>query len=225
VVLRSLRHRAPGVELGLFRTRSFAVANAGMLVFAPAFYALLLCNVLFLTEAWGYSILEAGFAVSPGPLMAAISAPFAGRLSDRFCQRVVALPGALLFGAGCGLFAAGMDGSPNYASEFLAPTLLTGAGVGFSFASWSSAAVAELPPPSFATGSAVLACIRQIGAVLGIALLVAVLEGGPAGDPVEGFTDAWAMMAVAAGLVAALALALGRIGLGAGPVAPLEAPA
>jgi EmrB/QacA subfamily drug resistance transporter len=223
VARRSARHRAPVIELGLFRTRSFAVANGGMFVFATAFYALLLCNVLFLTEAWGYSILEAGFAVSPGPLMAALSAPPAGRLSDRFGQRVVALPGAILFGAGCALFAAGMDGSPNYASEFLIPTLLTGAGVGFSFASWSSAAVAELPPPRFATGSAVLACVRQIGAVLGIAVLVAVLAAAPASDPVEGFTDAWALMAVAAVLVATLALALGRVRSGA--LAPAEAAA
>ena len=44
------------------------------------------------------------------------------------------------------------------------------------FAAWGSAAVAGLPPARFATGSAVLACVRQIGAVLGIAVLVAVLE-------------------------------------------------
>jgi EmrB/QacA subfamily drug resistance transporter len=211
VVLRSTRHRAPVIELSLFRARSFAIANAGMFAFSTAFYALLLCNVLFLTEVWGYSILEAGFAVTPGPLMAALSAPPAGRLSDRFGQRVVALPGALLFGAGCLLFATGIDASPDYAAEYLVPTILTGAGVGFSFASWGSAAVAELPGARFATGSAVLSCLRQIGAVLGIALLVAILEAAPADDPVAGFTDAWTLMAAAALLVALLALALGRV--------------
>ena len=96
VLLRSARHPAPVIELGLFRARSFAVANAGMFGFSTAFYALLLCNVLFLTEVWGYSILEAGFAVTPGPLMAAASAPLGGRLADRFGQRVVAAPGRAL---------------------------------------------------------------------------------------------------------------------------------
>jgi EmrB/QacA subfamily drug resistance transporter len=211
VVLRSARHRAPVIELGLFRVRSFSVSIAGMFVFSTAFYALLLSNVLFLTGVWGYSILEAGFAVTPGPLMAALTAPFAGRLSDRFGQRVVALPGALFFAAGCSLFAAGMDVTPDYAGEYLIPTMLTGAGVGFSFASWGSASVAELPPARFATGSAVVSCLRQIGAVLGIALLVAVLDAAPAGDPLAGFDDAWTMMAAAGGVVAALALALGRV--------------
>jgi EmrB/QacA subfamily drug resistance transporter len=223
VVLRSARHRAPVIELGLFRARSFAVANAGMFAFSAAFYALLLCNVLFLTGVWGYSILEAGFAVTPGPLSAALSAPLGGGLSDRFGQRVVALPGALLFAAGCALFATGIDTTPNYAGEYLVPTILTGMGVGLSFAAWGSAAVAELPAARFATGSAVVACLRQIGAVLGIAALVAVLEAAPAG--VEGFTDAWTLMAATAGLVALLALALGRVRTAAPAAASAEAAA
>jgi hypothetical protein len=35
----------------------------------------------------------------------------------------------------------------------------------------------------------VIACLRQIGAVLGIALLVAVLEATPASHPIDGFTE------------------------------------
>jgi EmrB/QacA subfamily drug resistance transporter len=74
-VWRSSRHRAPVIELSLFRVRSFAVANAGGFVFALGFYALLLCNVLFLTGVWGYSILRAGVALTPGPLMATLASP------------------------------------------------------------------------------------------------------------------------------------------------------
>jgi EmrB/QacA subfamily drug resistance transporter len=226
VVLRSARHRAPVIELGLFRRRSFAVANGGMFSFSTAFYALLLCNVLFLTQVWGFSILAAGFAVTPGPLMAATFAPLGGRLSDRFGQRVVALPGALLFATGCTLFATGLDGSPDYATEFLIPTMLTGAGVGLSFAAWGSAAVAELPPERFATGSAVLACVRQLGAVLGIAVLIAVLEGAAARGALGGFAEAYTLMAGVAVLTALLALALGRVRVVApAPVATAEAPA
>jgi EmrB/QacA subfamily drug resistance transporter len=225
VLLRSASHRGPVIELSLFRARSFAVANAGMFAFSTAFYALLLCNVLFLTQVWGYSILTAGFAVTPGPLTAALFAPAGGRVSDRFGQRVVAVPGGLLFAAGCALFALGLDATPDYASEFLVPTLLTGAGVGLSFAAWGSAAVAQLPAARFATGSAVLSCVRQIGAVLGIAALVALLDAAPASDPVSGFLDAYTLMAVGGAVAAGLALALGRVRAFDGSAPPVEATA
>ena len=73
--LRSSRHPAPVVELSLFRVRSFAVATGGVALFALGFYALLLGNVLFLTQVWGWSVLTAGFALTPGPLTAAVFAP------------------------------------------------------------------------------------------------------------------------------------------------------
>ncbi len=94
--LRSRRHAAPVIELSLFRIRSFAVASTAVFVFAVAFYALLLNNVLFLTQVWDYSVLEAGFAVTAGPLTAAVFAVIGGKLSDAYGQRVVAVPGGLI---------------------------------------------------------------------------------------------------------------------------------
>ena len=211
LVWRSLHHAAPVVEPALFRVRSFAVASSATTLFSMAFYALLLCNILFLTSVWHYSILEAGFAVTPGPLTAAVTAGLGGRLSDRLGQRVVAVPGALLFALGCGLFALDLGTAPDYVGEFLPATVLTGAGVGLSFSSLSSAAVAELPPARFATGSAVVACARQIGAVLGVSVLVAVVGTPSPADALATFQGAYGLM-VAGGVAAALtAIGLGRV--------------
>lgn len=220
VIRRSLRHPAPVIEPALFRVRSFAVANGGTLAFSFAFYAVLLANILFLTQIWGWTVLEAGIAVTPGPTMAALSAPIGGKLSDRYGQRVVALPGALFFAAGTTWFATHLGATPNYASDFLVGTLLTGVGVGLSYAAWASAAVAELAPERFATGSAILATLRQVGAVLGIAVLVAVLDGASPHDPVGAFTAAYTLMAFAALAAGALALLLGRVRAGAPAAVP-----
>ncbi|MGZ4278741.1 MAG: DHA2 family efflux MFS transporter permease subunit [Solirubrobacteraceae bacterium] len=210
-VARSARHPAPVIELGLLRVRSFAVANAGVFLFALGFYAVLLANILFLTSVWDWSVLRAGIAVTPGPLMAALSATAGGRLADRYGQRVVALPGGLLFAAGCVVFATGTGATAHYASEFLPATLLTGMGVGLSFAAWGSAAVAELPPSRFATGSAISATSRQIGAVLGIAVLVAVIGAPRPEDALSTFHTAWVLMAIPATAAGLMALALGRV--------------
>jgi EmrB/QacA subfamily drug resistance transporter len=210
-VVRSARHPAPVFELGLLRVRSFAVANVGAFLFALGFYALLLANILFLTGVWHWSVLKAGVAVTPGPIMASIAAPIGGRLADRFGQRVVALPGGLLFAAGCLGFALTTNGTPGYASEILPWQILTGTGVGLSFAAWGSAAVAELPPSRFSTGSAISSTSRQIGAVLGIAILVAVLGTPRPEDAVATFHTAWSLMALTSAAAAVTAVGLGRV--------------
>jgi EmrB/QacA subfamily drug resistance transporter len=210
-VWRSARHRAPVFELSLFRVRSFAVANLGGFVFAFGFYALLLCNVLFLTGVWGYSILRAGVALTPGPLMAALFAPIGGRLADRFGQRVVAVPGGLLFATGALLFALGTGAEPAYLTEFLPANMLGGAGIGLTFAGFGSAAVAELPRNRYATGGAISNCTRQIGGVLGVSTLIVVLGTPSPEDALHVFHRAWSFIALA-GLAATLAgLALGRV--------------
>lgn len=207
--IQSARSKRPLVELALFRVRSFVVATVGAFVFALSFFALLLSNALFLTGVWHYSTIRAGIALTPGPLMATVCSPIAGRLADRFGQRVVAAPGGVVFALGTFLFATRTGASPEYVTTFLPATLLTGAGVGLTFGGFASAAVAELPRDRFATGSAIFTMFRQIGAVIGIALLVALLDAG--GATVSTFHQVWELM-IGGGLGSALAaLALGRV--------------
>ena len=54
----------PLLDLALFESASFRWANAGTLAFSIGFTAMFLGNVLFLTQVWGFSIMEAGFAIS-----------------------------------------------------------------------------------------------------------------------------------------------------------------
>jgi len=198
---------APALELGLFRIRSFAVANLAAVVFAAGFYALLLANVLFLTGHWGYSELAAGAAITPGPLTAALSSALTGRVIDQRGPRGVLLAGGLLFAAGAALFALRLHAGAAYLTEFLPATVLTGAGVGASFAAMSSAAVSELPAERFATGSAIVTCLRQIGAVLGLAVLIGHLA---ANADVSAFRSAYAVIAGAGVGTSAVALLLDR---------------
>lgn len=155
-------------------------------------------------------MLQAGFAVTPAPLMAALAAPIAGKAVGRVGPGPVALVGSVFFASGAAWYAVFLDPTPNYAPEFLPGALLGGTGVGLSFAAWGGASIAELPARVFATGSAVVSTLRQLGAVLGIAVLVAVLEAGSPTDPVATFTDAYTVMAGASLLAGFVALLLTR---------------
>ena len=90
----------------LFRVRSFSVASLGTLLYGTAFFGQILCNVLFLSGVWHYSILRTAVAILPSPLLAALVAPLAGRLADRYGYRAVIAPGAAMFALGSAFYVA-----------------------------------------------------------------------------------------------------------------------
>jgi EmrB/QacA subfamily drug resistance transporter len=186
-VLRSSRHAQPVLDLTLFAARSFSVANAATLVYAMGFFAMLLGNILFLTSVWQYSILRAGLAITPGPLVVAAVAGPAGRLAHRLGFRPVLLAGAACFAGGLAWYATRVGLHPEYLAQWLPATLVTGLGIGLTFPVLSAAAVSSLHPDRFAVGSAVNQTARQVGGALGVALLVVIL-GAPS-TPVAALTD------------------------------------
>jgi EmrB/QacA subfamily drug resistance transporter len=178
VVARSRTHPRPIVEPALFAHGSFRAGNLGTLLFAAAFFSLILGNVLFLTSIWGYTVLQAGAATLPGPALSTVVAGPAGRLADRFGHRAVIVPGALFFAAGAMVLrSAGAE--PDWLGLWLPGACLTGIGIGLAFPTLSAASVRDVPIDRFATASAVNAAFRQVGAVLGTAILVAMV-GEPA---------------------------------------------
>ena len=216
---RSAAHEAPVIPLSLLRIRSFALANAGSLVFSAAFFAWLICDVFYLMQAWHYSAVLAGLALTPAPICAAVGAALAGRLADRHGQRVLAVPAALAFGTGTALFALTAGSQPDFVGIWLPGSMLSGLGVGAALSTFSSAAAASLPADALAVGGAINVTARQVGAVLGVAILVAIV-GTPASiDGVSVFQRSWLFSILAALAATVIALCLGRVSPAVEPVA------
>jgi EmrB/QacA subfamily drug resistance transporter len=194
-VLRCNRIDNPVLDLALLRQRFFAVANTAGFLFSIGFFAMLFVNVQFLTGVWGYSVAGAGLALTPGPLFAAICAGPAGRLADRYGHRVVAGPGAVLFAAGILWYILRLGPEPDYWGVFFPGNAVAGTGIGFTISTLGSASSAFLPPTRFAMGSAFNATARQIGAALGIAMVVAVLGTPSPADAPAAFDRAWGILA------------------------------
>jgi EmrB/QacA subfamily drug resistance transporter len=201
---RSTRHRAPAIDIRVFQSRTVALANAATFVFSVGFFAMLLANVLFLTSVWGYSTLRAGLAITPGPLVVAALSGYTGRLARRFGYRPVLVAGGVVFAAGVGWYAIVVDAKAQYLTHWLPAAVLVGLGVAMVFPVVSAAAVADLPMDRFAAGGAINQTARQVGAVLGIAILVAIV-GAPSSidDALSNFRSAW-LMCAGASLAAAL---------------------
>jgi EmrB/QacA subfamily drug resistance transporter len=197
-LFRCSRQSDPVLDLSLLRQRYFATANGAAFLFALGFFAMLFVNIQYTTGVWGYSIIGAGLAATPGPLCAAVAAGPGGRLADRYGHRLVIVPGTLLFAAGILGLVAFITPEPDYWRVLFPANVLTGFGVGFTFSTLGSAANAYLPPNRFAMGSAFNATCRQIGAALGIATAVAILGRPGTPDFADSFDTAWTAIAIAA---------------------------
>ena len=153
-VRRARRHEAPAVDLDLLSNRTIALANAGTVLYAVGFFAMLLGNVLFLTSVWGWSTLAAGLAVTPGPLVVALLSRSTGRLAGRIGFRPLLVGGPLIFASAQLWSAAMVPLGPDYLRWWLPQTLVTGLGVALTFPVLSAASVSGLSPASFASGGA-----------------------------------------------------------------------
>lgn len=210
-VYRSAHHPSPVIDLDLFGVRSYALANVSSLLFYASFCAGLLVMVLFLTGVWGESALTAGLWLAPGPAAAAIASVPAGKLGARVGQGRVAAVGCLLFALSIFVFLLRVTPEPEPLSVLTPSWILGGVGVGMVLPTIAGVVAASVPPARFATGIAVMTTARQIGAVIGVALLVAVLGTPDPADPIPAFKDAWWLLIGLMLAAAASSIAIGPV--------------
>jgi EmrB/QacA subfamily drug resistance transporter len=210
-VAHLLRHHNPLFEPSLFRTRAFRGSSIVAVIYSIAFGAMLLSIVLWMQDVWHWSALQTGLAFAPGPLMVPLfGLVITGRLIARFGPGRVIAAGATVYAAGVGWWALRAGVHPDYLGQVLPGTLMTGAGVGLTMPTFMSTGAGALPPQAFATGSAVLNMLRQVGIAVGVAVFVAVV-GTPktAHASLVAWQHGWIVIAA----TSLLAAVIGAIGL------------
>ncbi len=184
-------HRSPIIDLRLLRVRTFTAANGMTVVAAAGFYGYTLTNVLFLTGVWRYSTLKAGLALTPGPFVAAAIAGPSSRLVQRLGHRPVLVAGGLIWGGAVLWFVERVGTTPAFLSQWLPGIVLLGIGAGTLFPNLSGAAVASAPGTMFATATGMNSVARQLGAALGVALVVAIIGTPSPLEAANAFRHAW----------------------------------
>ena len=210
-VVSSRRHRAPMLDPMLLRLRSFDLGSAATVAAGFGFYAYLLTNVLWLQYVWGYDVLKAGLALVPGAIIAALVASRLGPLAERYGYRVFVVPGALVWAGAYLWYHQRVGLEPAFWAQWMPGQVLSGIGVGATLPLLGSATLAAVPGGRYATASAVASSARQLGGVIGIAVLVVVLGDPSPATVVDSLHTGWVLSIVAFLVVAVLALPLGRI--------------
>ncbi|TDT15742.1 EmrB/QacA subfamily drug resistance transporter [Ilumatobacter fluminis] len=223
-VAHQRRTAAPVLDLDLFRIRNVAWSDLAGLVFGVAFSAMFLASILFLTSVWGWTVLEAGFGVAPGPALVAILAPRLGSLAGRIGQRPILVAGALAYAAGGLWRVVALGPDVDYLVDYFPSMLLTGFGVACIWPQLSSAVAQALPPNRAGIGGASLQAARQFGGTFGVAIAVALVAGA---DSLEASLDAFEQVwwVIVIGGVGTALLVLPMRTAASAPVAPVSAAA
>ena len=209
-VVHCLRSSNPLLDRDLFRRRSFTGASVVATLYSVAFGALLLSLVLWFQNVWHWSALHTGLAIAPGPLLVLPTAlVLTERLIKRFGSGLVIAIGATLFAIGALWFALFAGLKPHYLADILPGNVLVGIGVGLTLPTIVASATSELSPQNFATGSAVVNMLRQVGLAIGVAILIAVLgTHSGAHALLDAFEHAWLVIGAFAAAAALASLAI-----------------
>jgi EmrB/QacA subfamily drug resistance transporter len=203
------RTSTPMLPMRFFRNRAFAATNGvSLAMFFGAFGSIFLLAQFF-QVAQGYSPLEAGLRTLPWTAMPIFVAPVAGILSDRIGSRPLMAAGLALQAAALAWIAAVT--APDVAYGLLIPGfVMAGAGMALVFAPAANAVLSSVRLDEAGPASGATNTVREIGGVLGVAVLATVFtDAGGFGSPqayVDGLTPAvWVGAAVLA-VGAAIAL-------------------
>jgi EmrB/QacA subfamily drug resistance transporter len=197
-----LRAREPMLPMRFFRNRGFAAANGASLFMYFGMFGSIFLLTQFFQTAQGYSPLGSGLRILPWTAMPMIVAPIAGALSDKIGSRPFMAAGLALQAAGLAWIAAVSDATVGY-SSFVGPFILSGIGMGMFFAPVANVVLSSVRPQEEGKASGANNAIREVGGVLGVAVLASIFaHSGGYGTP-ETFTDGlvpaiWAGAAVVA---------------------------
>jgi DHA2 family multidrug resistance protein-like MFS transporter len=168
LIRREAGHPAPVLPIDLFRSPLFALSTATAIcsfaVQGLAFVSL----PFYFEDILGRSQVETGFFMTPWPLVVAVMAPIAGRLSDRYAAGILGSLGLALLGLGMALLAM-LPANPHVA-DIVWRMAICGCGFGFFQTPNMKALMSSAPIGRSGSASGIVATARLVGQTSGAAL-------------------------------------------------------
>ena len=174
VVQHLKQGKEPLLPFEVFKDRNYSLATLVMGAAAFATLGLFLTFPIYLQSVLGLSAMEAGLTIAPIPLASLFAAGLAAALADRFGKQVLA-GGLVFFAGGLGLlnWTAGA-GSARW--DFLPGLILTGVGMGFTFAPVFAIAFRNVEPRLAGAASGVFNTAQELGGVVAGAAIGGLLQ-------------------------------------------------
>jgi EmrB/QacA subfamily drug resistance transporter len=183
-VVIELRTTHPLMPFKIFRLRTLRGANLAGFLTGMSLFSMFLFISYYLQFVLGYSALQTGLAYLPLSVTIILSAGAASKLVTRIGFKPTLIGGLILVAIGL-LWFSFISSHGAYLSDVLGPSMLAGAGLGFTFVPVTIAAMTGTTSREAGLASGLINTSQQIGGALGVAILVSVsssriAEFGPA---------------------------------------------
>jgi EmrB/QacA subfamily drug resistance transporter len=172
-VVNELRAEEPMLPMAFFRNRAFAVTNAVSLAMYFGMFGSIFFLSQFLQDVLHNSPLQAGVKLLAWTGATMIVAPLAGFFSERWGSRWFMVAGLGLQAIALGWLASIVGIDTTYTS-MLGPFVLAGSGMALVFAPSANAVLASVRTDQTGQASGATNAIRELGGVLGVAVLATV---------------------------------------------------
>lgn len=174
-VVAEKRGRDPLMPLSLFKVRNFSLGNIGIVAMGFTVASVPLPFTLYYQQVHGLTPLEAGMMLVPQAATSLVLSPVVGRMTDRYSPRGLGASGFAVMG----LSIVGMTVVMSTdVSHYWTVIPLIGLGVGNSlvWAPNSASTMRDLELSQMGAGSGVYNQTRQLGSVLGVAAVGAMMQ-------------------------------------------------
>jgi EmrB/QacA subfamily drug resistance transporter len=174
----------PILPLRILADRTRAAANVARGLGYAGMYGMIFFLTQFLQDVQGHSSLVTGIGFLPAPMSVFLASQLTSKvLVNRLPAKALMITGSSLSALGL-LLATQLHTDTSY-QQVLASLVLLGGGMGVSFVSLTTAGLAGVAPADAGAASGLINVMQQVGAALGLAVLVTVFDTvahpGPAG--------------------------------------------
>ncbi len=215
-VVRQARVANPLVPLRVFASRTVSIANLMFALVVAGMFGMFFVGALYLQRVLGYDAIEVGLAFLPVAVgIAALALGLAAKLIMRFGAKATLIGGLILVAAGLIVFRRAPLNA-GYLADLLPAMVLLGVGAGLVFPSVVAMAMSAATPEDSGLASGLVNTTRQVGGVLGTAVLATLATAHSGALRAHGATNAVALVGgyrLAFTIAAALVLAAIAIGV------------
>ena len=215
-VVRQARAANPLVPLRVFASRTVSIANLTFGLVVAGVFGMFFVGALYLQRVLHYDAIEVGLAFLPVAIgIAALALGLAAKLIMRFGAKPTLIAGLILVVTGLIVFR-GAPANADYLTDLLPAMVSIGVGAGLVFPSVVTLAMSAATPEDSGLASGLANTTRQVGGVLGIAVLATLATAHSDALRSHGATATVALLGgyrLAFTIAAALVLAAIAVGL------------